>query len=67
MHEPIYGQWFLTEDVPVPEDMSAWIVVAQRQRITQRTTATLFWPGEKLPPVSYAWVRIPPPPWLEGK
>jgi len=78
-----FGKWFLTKDVPVPDEPDAWIVTAtavQDRDFTDgggRRTVTLI--RAHYPDLKYrltqgferekfdAWLRIPPPPWLEGK
>jgi hypothetical protein len=61
MSEPIYGQWFLTKDVPVPEEDDGFILTVFRHDTDLDTYSLKLYPG------ATAWLRIPPPPWLEGK
>jgi len=65
----IYGQWSLTKDVPVPDEMDAWLNVLWEIRALGRTITDLrALQRRDLDPKQrpHAWLRIPPP-WLEGK
>jgi hypothetical protein len=64
MNEPIYGQWFLTKDVPVPLEDGANILTAFHHSLTADAYDTY---ALKAYTDADAWLRIPPPPWLEGK
>lgn len=69
MTEPIFNRWFMTKDEPVPDDPDAWIVIArpvEDQRVSCSDVVIIKGAPGMTDPRSY-WLRIPPPPWLEGK
>jgi hypothetical protein len=62
MSDQIYGQWFLTKDVPVPDNEDSHILVVIREGLNEDGYVV-----DGAFTFADAWLRIPPPPWMEGK